>query len=452
MGERATGRTTGTGADGSRANESRRRKFGGGDASNEDLRVYAQQGDLAALRDLLNQLLAKHEILVHPVPSTNGLNFELGAKRFPKARVVAAEIDQFLVGLQPLPWQQVSLVAYRLSSPTKKASEMPEWIERFEIGQFAGGASQAHSPQARKTSSRPRTNSAPAQDRSPQGSLSQKPMRQAGMVGSAARSKHHVSIAALGDSEQLRPAQITRESWQALGIGLALAAGISALSFLRVIFYGFVIMVHELGHASAHWLFGSPAIPAVNLLFGGGVTLNMGQSKLLLLAIYGGLGYLIYRLRGTPRLAVILGGLTLVYSFCLWGSWDESLPIFMGHGLEAGAIAICLYLGMSGQLCRFAFDQTIYAMLGWFTLLQRVDFAWKLRTDFVTQSIYRDGIGGMLDNDFVKLESSYWGWSLESIALLFLVLCLGAPVVGLLGYRYGAWLRRGWQFLLSPVL
>ena len=107
---------------------------------------------------------------------------------------------------------------------------------------------------------------------------------------------------------------------------------------------------------------------------------------------------------------------------------------------------------MSGQLCRFAFDQTIYAMLGWFTLFQSADFAWKLQTDFVTQSIYRDGIGGMLDNDFVKLESSYWGWPLESIALLFLVLCLGAPVVAFLMYRYGAWLRRGWLFLLSPVL
>ncbi len=445
-------RTTGAGADGLRP----RQKFGGGDASDEDLRVYAQQGDLAALRDLLNQLLAKYEILVHPVPSTTGLNFELGAKSFPKARVVVAEIDQLLVGLQPLPWQSVALVAYRLSSPTKKASEMPAWIERFDIGQFgeSRGAQRTSSPDGRQVSGEAKFRPTQTSEKFQPGSLNQQPVRQAGMGNrSVSRSQRPETQQNFPvDSDELCPNQITRESWQALGIGFALAAGLSALGFLRVIFYGFVIMVHELGHAGAHWVFGQPAIPAVNLLFGGGITLSFGQSKLLLLLIYGGLGYLIYCLRGTPRLTVILGALTMVYSFCLWGSWDESLPIFMGHGLEAGAIAICLYLGMSGQLCRFAFDQTIYAMLGWFTLFQSADFAWKLQTDFVTQSIYRDGIGGMLDNDFVKLESSYWGWPLESIALLFLVLCLGAPVVAFLMYRYGAWLRRGWRFLLSPVL
>jgi len=400
MGQRGAGKET-------------RPKFGGGEASNDDLRAYAQQGDLAALRDLLNQLLEPQNIQVHPVPSSRGLNLELGARQFPKARAIAAKIDRFLVGLQPLPWQSVALVAYRLSSPTQKASEMPEWIERFAIGERA---------------------------KSLDGSRTTNPRQ--------ARQKQ--SEAAKPDANC--PQAIARESWQALAIGLALAVGISALGFLRVIFYGFVIMVHEVGHAAAHWLFGQPAIPAVNLLFGGGITLSFGQSKLLLLAIYAGLGYLVYHLRETPRLAVILGVFALVYSISLLGTWDESLPIFMGHGLEAGAIAICLYLGMSGQLCRFAFDQTIYAMLGWFTLLQRVSWAWKLHRDFVTQSIYRDGIGGMIDNDFVKLESQYWGMSLENIALLFLLLCLAAPVVAFLGHRYGSWLKQSWLFLRSPVL
>ncbi|NJN31505.1 MAG: hypothetical protein HC824_14585 [Synechococcales cyanobacterium RM1_1_8] len=407
-----------------------------------DRRLQAQQGDLGAVRDWLNQALAQHQVLLHPVPGKNALHLELGVQHGSQAKSVSSQqqvcrwIDQALVALAPLPWREVSLVAYPLTPDQRKATETPLWVARFEIGHC--------------NPTQPRANALTQLTQTKASSIAPCPVPSA--PAPSAPSK-----AAMFPGRGSQPSPISRDGWQALAIGFGLAGLFWKLPLLRLLFSGLVILVHELGHALTYWAFGQPAIPSVNLLFGGGITLSGNQSSILLLLILGGWSYGIYRCRQWPRLAVVLAGGLGLYGLAVLGSWDDSLPVWMGHGFEAGAIAFCLYCCISGQGCRFAFDRTIvdrtiYGLMGWFLWLQGVAFSWGLLTDAGLRSRYGDGIGGLIDNDFVRLADDYWGWPLEAIALLFLLCCLGAPVLAWGLHRSGNWLRRSWVFLRSPVL
>jgi hypothetical protein len=241
----------------------------------------------------------------------------------------------------------------------------------------------------------------------------------------------------------LQPRTIEAKGMGALLTGFVLAVILFALGPLKVLFHGFLILVHEIGHAVTHWLFGRPAIPSVNILFGGGITLVFGQSLWLIVLIYLGIAFLIYLCRAYPRLQGILVLLTLVYTVCLFTRTNTMLSTFMGHGMELVAIAVCLYFSTSGYFCRIPGDRAIYAMLGFFTLFSDVQFSWQLSHDADLRAWYEGGIGGMIDNDFVILANEYFGVDLSVIANLFLLGCLLAPAIAFLAFRYEAWWIRG---------
>jgi hypothetical protein len=232
---------------------------------------------------------------------------------------------------------------------------------------------------------------------------------------------------------------------------MVLAIVLFSLGPLNLLFRGFLILVHEVGHAVTHWLFGRPAIPTVNLLFGGGVTLVLGQSALLIGLIYAGMAFLIYCLRSYPRLQGCLVAIAILYTLCLSGQMNTMLATFMGHGMELVAIFVCLYLAASGYFCRITGDRTIYAMLGFFTYFCDVQFSWRLIHDPDFRSWYEGGIGGMIDNDFVILANEYVGVDLSAIATGFLLACLVTPILVFLVLRYQNWLIRGINSLLQPA-
>lgn len=250
-------------------------------------------------------------------------------------------------------------------------------------------------------------------------------------------------------SRRLRQEKISSAGWGALGTGLILAMVLVIISPLKLLFAGFLVMVHEVGHAVTHWLFGRPALPTVNLLYGGGITLVFEQSLLVIGLIYLGLAVLAYGCRFYPRLLGVLAGLAILYTFCLRTSTNTMLSTFMGHGMELVAIALCLYLSASGYLCRIAGDRSIYAMLGFFTWFYDLQFSWKLIHDEDFRAFYEGGIGGVLDNDFVILATEYFHTDLAAIAQWFLVACLLAPVVAFIVLRYESWLKRGLNALLQ---
>ena len=257
----------------------------------------------------------------------------------------------------------------------------------------------------------------------------------------------------LGDlserSRRLSPQKISASGWGALGTGLILAILLVAISPLKLLFAGFLVLVHEVGHAVTHWLFGRPALPTVNLLYGGGITLVFEQSLWVIGLIYCGLAVLAYGCRFHPRLLCIVAGLTILYTVCLRTSTNTMLSTFMGHGMELVAIALCLYFAASGYVCRVAGDRSIYAMLGFFTWFYDLQFSWKLIHDEDFRAFYEGGIGGVLDNDFVILATEYFQTNLAAIAQWFLIACLLAPVVAFLVLRYEFWLKRGLHALIQ---
>jgi len=232
------------------------------------------------------------------------------------------------------------------------------------------------------------------------------------------------------------PRSPQREGLQAVLLGLGLAIALFVLSPLKLLFRGFLVLVHEVGHALTYWLFGYPAIPSVDLAFGGGVTLVLDQMPVLLGLIYLGLGALFYLGRFYPRLQglVFLGA--ILYSICLFTPLHKLLSIGMGHGMEAIAIFVCLYFCISGRFCKFSGDRTIYGMLGFFTLFSDLEFSWKLLQDPDFRDWYEAGKGGVMDNDFMILATEYFHVNLSEIATGFLFLCLGAAIAAFLLFRY----------------
>lgn len=240
---------------------------------------------------------------------------------------------------------------------------------------------------------------------------------------------------------KLRPQAISQAGWSALITGFVLAILLMAIGLLKMLFYGFLVLVHEVGHAVTFWLFGTPAIPAVDILHGGGVTVTFGRSSILVALLYLGMAYVFHLCRFYPRVQGLVALLIGIYSVCLLTPLNTLLSTAMGHGMELLAIVICLYLATSGYLCRFAGDRSIYAMLGFFTLFSDLEFAWKLMHNWDFRAWYEGGKGGM-DHDFVILATQYFRVDLAAIAQVFLISALMAAIGAFLIFRYQSfWLR-----------
>ncbi len=250
--------------------------------------------------------------------------------------------------------------------------------------------------------------------------------------------------AAPSEVQPLSPAAASRHfsrGIEALVLGFGLAFLLFKVIWLKRLFAGAVIMVHEIGHAVTHWLFGRPALPTVNLYFGGGVTLAFGQMWLLNVAIYVGIGWLFRRWRDRPKVLLGLGIGTLIYTICLLTPLNLMLSTLMGHGLELVAIAVGLHLAATGRWCRHPGDRLIFAMLSFFIFFYNVEFCWMLLHDPDHRAVYEDGIGGMMDNDFVILANQYWRTELVGIIRVFLISCFAAIAVGLGSAYWRPWNR-----------
>lgn len=107
-------------------------------------------------------------------------------------------------------------------------------------------------------------------------------------------------------------------------------------------FHYMTVTFHEPGHALAYWLFGTPALPVMDAVHGGGVTYSIGRSRAVLGFLYllmaGGAWLLAHKQnwRGLTLLAVFAG----VHIALLLTGYDYPLAIFAGHGME---IAVCCW-------------------------------------------------------------------------------------------------------------
>lgn len=352
-----------------------------------ELIKLVNQGEVRAISALLTQAFADREIAVKVSLQLNCLRILLESDRLPESEPAIALIQEKMQNLRS---------------------------DRIQSIQILGRVSEVNQTLWTETLTLPSTSTAPP---------------------------HHPAQAL---NPQLRSLtkSIDSKGLGALLTGLILAILLMIISPLRVLFHGFLILVHEIGHAATHWLFGRPAIPSVNLAYGGGVTLVFGQSAAVICLVYFAIAFLVYYCRHYRFILVLLGIFTSIYSFCLSNSTNLMLSTLMGHGMELVAIAVCLYLSISGYFCRFAGDRSIYSMLGFFTLFADFEFSWKLTHDLDYREMYEGGIGGVIDNDFVILARDYFNVDLSAVAGFFLVACVATLPTVFLVFRYEFWLRK----------
>lgn len=227
-------------------------------------------------------------------------------------------------------------------------------------------------------------------------------------------------------------------AWRALGIGLLLAAVLLALPFTRFVLRYLGILVHELGHTAASWLFGYPALPAFDFTYGGGVTVSGERTWALLLAVVGFLAWLIWRAGPRRGAQAGLAAVLALYLLAAFTPLHEVLILAMGHGGELLFAGLAFHRAATGRGCvRPREERPLYAMVAWFLTLDGLGFAWGLLTDPGRQQLYADAKGGGHWMDFSRLAHDYLGSSLALPAGLYLAACLALPGVVYLFFRLG---------------
>jgi hypothetical protein len=219
--------------------------------------------------------------------------------------------------------------------------------------------------------------------------------------------------------------------WLALGIGFGLATLTELLPFLRVLVGYFVVLVHELGHTLAGWLLGYPSIPAFDFTYGGGVTLRQDQNLLLVAAVYAVLALLVFVFRANRVSLGLVVALALAYSAVLLTGANEIVIIAMGHGGELAFAALFLHRAVSGRACHHAAERALYAWIGFHIVFHDMRFAAGLMSSAFQREMYEEAKGGGHWMDFSQLAEQHFHISLESVAAVFLFLCLFPPVIGL---------------------
>lgn len=246
-----------------------------------------------------------------------------------------------------------------------------------------------------------------------------------------AKLARHSQAAARREAEAALTAGLDREALIHIGAGAAVAVVCVLVPFLNHIFSYFAVLVHELGHTLFMWLFGYPAFPAFDFVYGGGVAIHQDRSWFLVALVYGALGFLGYLLRRNPRGLVFTGAVVALYTLLVLTPSHRHLIGFMGHGTELIIAGIFLYRALSGASIVNPMERPLYATIGVFLTLKCLQFSWQLMFDRGFLWVYKEGKGPIL-NDFHRLALDF-GVEISSVALLFGLLSLLPP---LLAYGY----------------
>lgn len=248
-----------------------------------------------------------------------------------------------------------------------------------------------------------------------------------------------------------RPADsgaLTPEAKRALVTGFGLAVLVIAVPFLRFALSYIGVLVHELGHSAVSWLFGYPAIPALDFSYGGGVSLTFGRRPMLVVAFVLCLVLAVGAAWRHPRLRLLAGMLVGLWILASVTALHEVVILAMGHAAELMFAALCLHRAITGEGTERRIERPLYAMVGWFLILEGTWFAWGLLTDPGRRQAYEDAKGGGHWMDFSRLAEDYFGVDLSVVAVLFLLACLATPVLVWVAHRH----RERWRLALERWL
>ncbi len=215
------------------------------------------------------------------------------------------------------------------------------------------------------------------------------------------------------------------------------------------IFRTFTILVHEMGHAIAGWLFGYPSLPAFDLMYGGGVTVHWDRSTLLILVFYLLSGALIFMYRTKPLTVLVLSAMVVIHLLFSLTAAHQALILFMGHGTELVIAAIFFYRGLSGAAVVHPAERPLYCLIACFIVFSDLGFAYGLWKSPEARELYGEAKCGGHWMDFSRLANDYFHTDLATVAYVFFLCCLMPLVVGFLMFRYQEYLRYGMERLFS---
>lgn len=238
-----------------------------------------------------------------------------------------------------------------------------------------------------------------------------------------------------------------------LAVGLVMAGFITFSDWPRWILGILSVLIHELGHAAFAWAFGRPAIPSLDLVYGGGVTPTFDQSWLLVLVI-AALLYLPFAKHRHVLAVNIRAGIFIgVYLGAAFSPVSEVLWIAGGHGLVMISIVYCLYLVMRGTGFKTPLDAPLYATIGFFNLFHLLGEYWQLATSSDFRADYEQAKGGH-PSDFSFLAEMF-GLSTAPLAWLAMVAALTTPLLAYLLFKHNTvwrdWLADRYARLTSET-
>jgi len=229
-------------------------------------------------------------------------------------------------------------------------------------------------------------------------------------------------------------------------VGLGLAVFVLVVPFLRFALSYIGVLVHELGHSVMSWLFGYPAIPALDFTYGGGMSLTFGRRPVLVVGFVLCLVLLLGWAWRHPRWRWPAGAFVGLWILASLSAIHEVVILAMGHAAELLFAALCLHRAITGEGTQRRVERPLYAMVGWFLVLESSWFAWGLLTDAARRQEYEAAKGGGHWMDFSRLAEDYLGVDLSLVAVVFLAACIATPVVVLWLHgnrdRLVAWIER----------
>jgi hypothetical protein len=227
-------------------------------------------------------------------------------------------------------------------------------------------------------------------------------------------------------------AAIDPSGWRAFAIGAGLAVLTQLLPLLEVLVGYFVVLVHELGHALAGWIFGLPSVPAFDFGYGGGMTAHLERSAALVAGVYAvfGAGLFVFR-RNRASLALV-AGLAALYTGLLATGFDRAAILALGHGGELLFAGVFLHRALSGRAVALEAERPLYAWLGLHVVFHDLGIAWGLMTSDLQREVYAAAKGGGHAMDFSRLAREFLHVPIEALAAAFFVACLLVPAAALL--------------------
>ncbi len=213
------------------------------------------------------------------------------------------------------------------------------------------------------------------------------------------------------------------QAWIALGWGLPLALLITWWKPLGTVLMPLPVIIHELGHAVAAWVFGRPAIPAFDFHYGGGVTRWFDQVPGLVVVVMVAMLYLGWRMRRRPVATICVGAGVVVYSLLAWNKGHMLVIEASGHGFELLFAGVFLYRAFTGLGLRLSVERPLYGMLGLWFLFHNLAFANQLLTNPAARAEYAAAKGGGDWMDFAQLSRDL-NMEFSLVVGCYLILCL----------------------------